>query len=143
MGTSFKHIIKNFPNNDIRIQQEFQKLDGHVIFSKNKHDYRYNIEDLHHKKHNTTKKTKDGKIVSCKKEWGFGHLVLMEGQYYLSKRITQNEYVEEHDVLKSIYESMSTTESYDIDRYMKKIDYESAEKIVSAILDLRKKGLIP
>ena len=143
MGKTFKKIGLLYPNNDSRIQHELEKLDGHVIFSKNKHDYRYNIEDLHHKKHNTTKKTKDGKEVSCKKEWAFGHIVLINGDYFISRRVTPNEYVEEHEVLKLIYESMTTTESYDIDRYIKRIDYASAKLIVSAILNLNSQGLIP
>lgn len=143
MGKSFKQIGLLYPNNDPRIQHEFGKLDGHVIFSSHGYEYRYNIEHLSHVRHGSSKKSKDGKIVACDKEWAFGHLVIINGEYYLSKRVTENAHVEGHSVLNSIYTSMLTTESYDIDRYIKRIDYASAKLIVSAILSLRGTGLIP
>lgn len=124
------------------VKNELLRLDGHVILSKGKYDYRFNILDLHHKIHPSTIKRDNGQILPHNKEWAFGHIIVKNGDVYFSERPTDNKDVEKHPISRTIYSAMNSNTIYDIDRNAKKIDAPNIKLIVNIILTLRKQGLI-
>lgn len=142
MGTTFKKLLEKLPLVDQTVAQSLIQLDGHIILSKGEHDYRYNILDLHHKRHPSTIE-KEGEVVPHEKEWAFGHILVINNAIYFSSRPTSNRDVEEHAVSSTIYNNLSSTQIFDIDRDGRLIDATNVIYIVSTILALKIHNLIP
>ncbi|MVX64234.1 hypothetical protein GKZ28_11085 [Clostridium chromiireducens] len=143
MGTTFGKLLQNINSMNPIVAQSLLQLDGHVILSKADLDYRYNILDLHHKKHSTTITTKSNGVMPYDKEWAFGHIMKINNQFYFSARPTTNREVEEHSVSSSIYNNLLTNQVFDVDRDARLIDVSNVTFIVNTLLNLRSKGLIP
>ncbi|MGN2370169.1 hypothetical protein ACTFJW_08910 [Clostridium cagae] len=143
MGTTFRKLLQNMNSINQVIAQTILQLDGHIILSKADLDYRYNILNLHHKKHPTTINSKSKGVIAYNKEWAFGHIMIINNQFYFSERPTANRDVEEHIVSSSIYNNLSTNEVFDVDRNARLIDSSNITFIVNTILNLRSQELIP
>lgn len=144
MALSIREFMDKFEMDD-SVANELKRLDGHIVLSSGEYDYRFNLLDPRHSKHEALIKKKnigDG-LKFYNKEWAFGHLIYHNGAVFFSETPTVNRDVEKHRIAKHIYDNLRTDEIFDNDRWAKRIDPSNVKFVVDQLLALCEKGLLP
>ncbi len=134
---SMKQFITELGENfSEKMKERLLELGERCVLTRKDVNYRLDLKHVEHMQHECACDSEDG-ISTCKKEYMYGQLVVIEGVLYFSEKCTETLTATQEPHIGNIYNSISSENIIeDSDIKSKKIEDNNIDFVIDSILNI-------
>lgn len=130
---SMKQFIAEFGENfSEKMKEKLLELEIRCVLTRKENK---NILDIKHVEHTQYECNVENALDSCKKEYSYGQLIVIDGLLYFSEKCAENNLIMQSSIVDTIYNSLNSEIIFvEPDTNAKKIDDSNIDYVIDTML---------